>query len=191
MKYTLGADSCGTWSQGEITLPYAAIVAVLGEPTDDGDGYKVSTHWALKFEDGTIATLYDWKETELYDDGLETVEEFRERDSYAWHIGGTTQRAVELIRELFAEAQHAAELARIEAIDFAEVKPATSAPEIISHGHALQVLSNVRELNADLLAALRELLRQSEANATLTSKTLKHSAAEHAARAAIAKAVQS
>jgi len=36
---------------------------------------------------GNIATIYDWKETELYGEGGISVKEFRKLPSYSWHIG--------------------------------------------------------------------------------------------------------
>ena len=66
-------------------LTYAQLVEVFGEPNCEGDGYKVSTEWVLS--DGKIVvTLYDYKETNLYSEGLPTIEHFRERP-YEWHIG--------------------------------------------------------------------------------------------------------
>ena len=57
---------------------------VFGQPTElEGD--KVTREWILQFSDGTVATIYDWKQ-------LETPMEY-----YPWHIGGMSQRAVELV----------------------------------------------------------------------------------------------
>jgi hypothetical protein len=66
--------------QGYVTATYDQLVAHFGEP--EGGGDKTTVEWMLQFEDGTVATIYDWKEystpTGLYD----------------WHIGGRNKTAV-------------------------------------------------------------------------------------------------
>ena len=86
-------DISGTALQGEITETYANLVNVFGHPHHDGDGYKTDAEWDLKFDDGTIATIYNWKNgvNYLYNEGLQ-VEDITE-----WHIGGTNKRAVDLV----------------------------------------------------------------------------------------------
>ena len=81
----------GTSLQGYFSTSYRQLVDLLGEPNADGDGYKVSTEWVLEDEDGNVATIYDWKETELYGDSSISVEQFREYSSYEWHIGANSQ----------------------------------------------------------------------------------------------------
>ena len=51
---------------------------------------KVQISWSLKFEDGTIATIYDWKRDGYIPFSDEEVE---------WHIGGHTSEAVALVRQ--------------------------------------------------------------------------------------------
>lgn len=76
-------DVVGTHLQGTINTSYNRLVEVFGEPTgfasDDG---KVQAEWAIKFNDGTLATVYDWKE----DKSMYDVRE--------WHIGGYSDAAV-------------------------------------------------------------------------------------------------
>lgn len=100
-------EMSGTSFQGYyLKLPYARIVAVLGEPSPDStDGYKVSTEWDLQFEDGTVATVYDYKETNLYSDELPSPEKLRASKFSDWHIGGFSMKAVFRLRELFG-AEH-------------------------------------------------------------------------------------
>lgn len=69
-------DAGGTHLQGYFSCSYA-----------ESDGYKVSTEWV--FTSGSkVFTLYDYKETCLYDGDYPTVEEFREKPSHKWHVGG-------------------------------------------------------------------------------------------------------
>jgi hypothetical protein len=76
-------DVVGTCLQGTVNTSYNRLVETFGEPTgfasDDG---KVQAEWAIKFNDGTLATVYDWKE----DKSMYDVRE--------WHIGGHSQAAV-------------------------------------------------------------------------------------------------
>ena len=70
-----------------INCSYKTIVAAFGEP-DDSDGYKVSSEWIVKdMVTGDLFSLYDYKETNLYNSLNPTVLEFRAKDSYDWHIG--------------------------------------------------------------------------------------------------------
>ena len=55
---------------------YARLVAAFGEPTTFGDGDKVQAEWVLRFSDGTLATIYDYKE-------IVRVEQVTD-----WHVGG-------------------------------------------------------------------------------------------------------
>ena len=79
-----GGDSNFSSLQGYIHTSYADLVGCFGEPTSDGDGYKIDAHWAITFADGVVATIYNWKDGVNYC-GMEgtPVENIRE-----WHIGG-------------------------------------------------------------------------------------------------------
>jgi hypothetical protein len=79
-------DPCGTHLQTTFTASYADLCSVLGEHLE-GDGYKMSTEWVFKNTSGEVVTLYDWKETEMYDESLPSVSEFRRQRSATWHIG--------------------------------------------------------------------------------------------------------
>ena len=100
MKFTLGGEMGCTGLEGYIKVPFSKVVEVLGEPQHT-DGYKVAFEWNITFEDGTVATIYDYKESNLYDDDLPTPSELIEQEFSDWHIGGTSKKAVELISELF------------------------------------------------------------------------------------------
>lgn len=87
--------------QGSFTTSYKKLKALLGEPVDEADGYKVSTQWTLVSPKGEVATIYDWKETNLYDPDYQSVEELRSHPSVEWHIGAHTKSvANELIEAL-------------------------------------------------------------------------------------------
>lgn len=83
MNYVTGNhDIAGTCLQGTINTSYDRLVELFGEPTQlEADG-KVQVEWAMKFTDGTLATIYDWKEEKT---ALDVTE---------WHVGGHTEHAL-------------------------------------------------------------------------------------------------
>jgi len=97
MKFTKTNELNGTSLQGYITIGYDQLADKLGEPHGN-DSYKVDAEWGIKFEDGTIATIYNYKDGKNYlgEDG-ESVE-----DILDWHIGGHNFKAVECINKLFS-----------------------------------------------------------------------------------------
>jgi hypothetical protein len=91
MKFETGdhVEVVGTFLQGCIETTYQKLCEVFGEPTvyDLDSDEKTHAEWDIRFEDGTIATVYDWKN---YCDP-EDVEE--------WMIGGKNRRSVDLVME--------------------------------------------------------------------------------------------
>ena len=97
----------GTCLQGEVQATYAELCDLFGSH-HDGDGYKVDAEWYVQFGDGTVATIYNWKNGKNYEgeNGLP----LEQIDS--WHIGGDSasaeaqvQIALDLHREKVAEQQ--------------------------------------------------------------------------------------
>lgn len=83
----------GTSLQGYIRASFRNLVHVFGRPQvgpHDYDADKITCCWELEFEDGVIATIYDWKtgETPLTE--------------YDWHVGGRSTAAVDRVNQLFA-----------------------------------------------------------------------------------------
>lgn len=83
-----------SWLVGAIEADYQSLVNTFGEPNSTGDDYKVSCEWVLRFEDGTYATIYDWKVSKKYRGDYYGIDA---KDNTDWHIGGTTERAVDLV----------------------------------------------------------------------------------------------
>ena len=81
--------------QGYITIDYDKLIDVFGKP-NMGDEYKIDAEWELEFEDGTVATIYNWKNGKNY----LGVEGTPVDDITDWHVGGKTKRAVELVNNL-------------------------------------------------------------------------------------------
>ena len=99
MEYKRTEDVNGTCLQGRINTSYQTLLYKLPPPIDYYDCYKTEVVWALKFSDGTIATVYNWKNGKNYleEDGLE-LEEITE-----WNIGGHTKKALEYINQLLSK----------------------------------------------------------------------------------------
>jgi len=86
-------NSNGTWLQGTAIVDYFTVRNALGEPLRiDGDG-KVQAEWVIQFEDGEVATVYDWKE---YTTPAELVTE--------WHIGGRDPEVVTRVKSILQGA---------------------------------------------------------------------------------------
>ena len=67
-----------------ITATVADLMNVLGAPDCTGDlNDKVQNEWELELQDGTVFSVYDWKEYRSYTD-TEEIE---------WHIGGMSENA--------------------------------------------------------------------------------------------------
>lgn len=97
MKFFQTEDGInGTHLQGEVSVSYARLVEVFGEPNCDGDGYKVQKEWAIKFKDGTIATIYDWKEGDNYNGPGQGTHYTKVEN---WHVGGHQRTALFRVQE--------------------------------------------------------------------------------------------
>lgn len=81
--------------EGQFDMSYAALCALIGPPTEMGSGDdKVDVTWQLKFGDGTIASIYNYKDGPAYT-GEGSIEDLTD-----WHIGGHNSRAADLVLEL-------------------------------------------------------------------------------------------
>jgi hypothetical protein len=65
----------GTSLKGYITTTYADLCRTFGAPSIFV-GDKTNAEWFIEFEDGSVATVYDWK--------LDHIP----LEPYRWHIGG-------------------------------------------------------------------------------------------------------
>lgn len=86
----------GTSRQGYLTIQYSTLVEIFGEPDRMGDGYKVDAEWAIEFEDGTVAAIYNYKNGQNYLGEAGTpIEKIT-----SWNIGGYEKRVVQLVMEV-------------------------------------------------------------------------------------------
>ena len=54
----------GTSLRGYVKCDYKTLIETFGEPDHECDGYKIDRQWVLKFGDGTVATIYNYKKGE-------------------------------------------------------------------------------------------------------------------------------
>jgi len=79
-----------TCLQGSVITTKNYLRERLGDPlVEESVPFdKVMTEWVIQFEDGEVATLYDWK----LDEALGEYEE------YEWHIGGHDTKVVDRLK---------------------------------------------------------------------------------------------
>lgn len=89
MKYTNMKDDYmvanGTCLQGYIDATRDELEIVFGAPFDWPEHDKVTTEWIIRFENGVVATVYDWKR---YEEGRPG-----QFEKITWHIGGKSDEA--------------------------------------------------------------------------------------------------
>ena len=95
MQHKQTQETAGTFYVGELNTTRARISKVFGEPIEYGEGDKVTLEWGIVFEDGTIATIYDWKR---YEQGAPALDE-----SYTYHVGGHSKEALVLVDQALKE----------------------------------------------------------------------------------------
>ena len=108
MKFTKATEANGTHLQGNVGATYQELVEVFGEPIRyDSDGTthmnnKTDAEWRISFEDGTVATIYNYK------NGLNYLgaEGKRVNEISMWNVGGHSERAVFLVNEELIDWQH-------------------------------------------------------------------------------------
>jgi hypothetical protein len=87
-------STCGTCLQEEIYVHYFQLKKVFGKPSI-GDQYKTDAEWDIEFEDGTVATIYNYKDGINYLGKRHGTPKSRITN---WHIGGHTKKACEKVR---------------------------------------------------------------------------------------------
>jgi len=86
-------ETNGSAHVGDIEATYKEICSLFGKPLSYDKG-KVDVHWVVKFNDGTVASIYNWKNGKAYmgDDGL-SVQSIK-----TWSIGGLSQASGTLVQ---------------------------------------------------------------------------------------------
>jgi hypothetical protein len=92
-------DTSGCGLMGCFKTDYETLVKTFGQPNAGFD--KTDVEWHIRFDDGSIATIYNWKDGVNYcgDEGL-PVEAIKE-----WHVGGKSMRAYYTVYDLIKKAK--------------------------------------------------------------------------------------
>ena len=83
-----GIEVNGSSYRGVVNTTYEKLVTVFGPPQEgphDRTLDKITCEWRLRFEDGDIVTIYDWKETDT------------PMGEYERHVGGFRSTALEKV----------------------------------------------------------------------------------------------
>lgn len=92
-------DANMTCLQGYVDTSYAHLIQRFGKPLPgSGDG-KTDAEWIVKTEEGTLATIYNWKNGPAYNGKYGTPVEKITR----WNIGGHSRLAVHAICDILKQ----------------------------------------------------------------------------------------
>jgi len=88
-------DIIGSGLLDRMILPYNILVKTFGEP-GKGNNYSTDAEWKIKFEDGRVVSIYNYKngKTYLEDKGTST------KEITTWNIGGKNKSVVKDIVEI-------------------------------------------------------------------------------------------
>ena len=92
-----------TSRRGYVQANYQDLLKLLGKP-HESDGYKVDWEWDIKFDDGSVATIYNWKSGPnygYYDVGPGQIK--------TWNVGGRDGRALRNVEKMLASLNSALE----------------------------------------------------------------------------------
>ena len=89
---SLGA---GTSLRGYVTTTLGKLIDTFGQPEYYGEGDKVTVDFSILFDDGTVATIYDWKRYEMGTPALDEV--------FQYNIGGHSLQAVILVKQALGQ----------------------------------------------------------------------------------------
>ena len=85
----------GTSLVGYIDCSYDKLLKTFGPPQGT-DEYKVDAEWSIKFKDGRVATIYNYKTGKNYlGEKGKAVENI-----YRWNVGGNNRSAIKDIEEI-------------------------------------------------------------------------------------------
>ena len=91
MNFTKGHRANMSGLRGYVNTTLAELIEIFGLPDYGPNAHdldKTTCEWGLKFDDGTIATIYDYKTN------------YTPMGEYEWHVGGYDDRAVEIIQSM-------------------------------------------------------------------------------------------
>jgi hypothetical protein len=97
----------GSHGQGTIDATYAELEHCFGKPKGIHDDHKCDVEWNIKFADGTIACIYNWKNGLNYC-GVEKGLRLGQMTSFS--VGGFNENAVTFVKAIVNDHQLEKEL---------------------------------------------------------------------------------
>ena len=95
-------DCMGTSLVGEVECKFYDIYDTFGRP-EPGDEYKIDAHWSIEFDDGLVATIYNWKNGLNYHGAIgRNLPSDQLTDITEWHIGGKDKVVVDRIKGMLS-----------------------------------------------------------------------------------------
>lgn len=91
-------DICGTFGLGSFHVSYEKLLKIFGEPLPGSS--KTDAEWTIQFDDGLVATIYNWKDGRNYlgEDGMDV------EDIIDWHVGGKSTEVFNRLTSLLYPA---------------------------------------------------------------------------------------
>jgi hypothetical protein len=108
MKYTTHNDEFpainidGTSLQGHIEANYLELVGLFGQPMP-GDKHKVDAEWHIMFDNGQVASIYNWKNGFAFM-GMDGTPVSR---ITTWNVGGRRPSIVDEVSRVLLEGRGA------------------------------------------------------------------------------------
>lgn len=92
MKHARAKNVNGTSLRGRIIASRKKLIEIFGEPCmfEPSTFEKVQIEWCLAFGDGTVATIYDWKQYGNIPPEDQEVE---------WNVGGKSIDAMDQVKD--------------------------------------------------------------------------------------------
>ena len=88
----------GTYQVALIKANFKDLENLFG-PAHEDDNHKVSGVWYFVDDDNNIITVYDWKQTTLYDASRYTIEQFRNLEVAEFSVGSNSNETANLFNE--------------------------------------------------------------------------------------------
>ena len=93
MDFRKNINTNGTCRKGYIDANYNQLVKLMGKPIINSCE-KVSLEWVIEFEDGEVATVYNWKHHRFNYKGELGI------DTKVWNVGGHNDIVVDRVQKL-------------------------------------------------------------------------------------------
>ena len=84
-------------------IDFYRMIDMFGRPgRDNHDDYKCDAQWDIEFDDGLVATIYNWKNGLNYNDKIDKSGDhgLQLTDMTHWNVGGTDRKVVDRLMSM-------------------------------------------------------------------------------------------